>query len=548
VSFDDLLRDLARTLADVPERGDAELRAEFIAACRRVDDDLPEQQRINEIADQFDADEALYSQAVAAADHGDADTAVPLLRRCAEVGTGEAAWLLARLLEDIGDLPDAMTWYQRAYDDGDIRAAGKLAELHARQYLAAGNAAVQPVIWAERARPSAEVNAAGGGTPHHRLAAPAMAQGRDLSRAADNAMDVGVSLVAPGRDLRVMDHSGREETTAMIARLRELLRWCPAGALGPEGSAMVLTTVATLSETLIADRDEHTALRLIRVASPHLVFLGRRHPAAFEVRRARADAVCELGYYRRAEIMLRRLSADEVRVFGSDDPRTALLLFWALVGSGQLGEAKAGFRNLEARLAQPQGADMLTLWHLRCRYSWLLGQQGLASESEASYDGVIINRSHELGEDHPDTNDARHSKGKMRVVTGDGSQAVTLLQAVADDRARVQGDRHPDTLETLKYLHLARAQAEPRDDRVLDRAINGLEHILRIQDRRHGPGYPMSRDTAEQLGKLLQLREAIRFREPIPDLRHAPGDEGQALLSTPAIAAPLGTLTQLLER
>lgn len=472
----------------MPERGNEELRAEFLAACRRVDDDPREQQRINEIAGQFDAENALYSRAVAAADRGDAVVAVPMLRQCAEAGIGEAAWLLAQLLEDAGNATEAMTWYQRAFDDGDIRAAGKLAGLRA---------------------------------PRRRPVVPGMIQGQGICRAVDNTVDTSVFLADPGRDLRIMSRGDREQTKAVIARLRELLRWCPAGAFGPEGSATVLASVAMVSEDLIADRDERTALRLIRAASPHLAIAGRASPAAFGVRRARANALCELGHYQLAEKMLRRLSTDEERVFGTDDPRTSLLRLWALVSGGRLREAEAGFRALDALLAQPQGASMM-LWHLRCRRSWLLGQQGLASESEAGYDGVIINRSHELGADHPDTGDARHSKGKMRVFAGDGSQVITLLQSVADDRARVQGDSHPDTLETLKYLHLARVQSEPRDDRVLDHAITSLEHILHAQDGRHGTGYPMSQDTVAWLRKLLQLREAIRFGEPVPELRQVP--------------------------
>jgi hypothetical protein len=375
----------------------------------------------------------------------------------------------------------------------------------------------------------ASMNASGRGASHRQLAAPAVVQAQAISRTADNAMDVSESLTAPGRDLRMMKPSGREETTAITAQLHELLRRCPAGALGAEASAMVLTRAAAVSEALIADRDERAALRLIRAAFPHLMLLGRRHPAAFEVRRARAEALCELGYYRRAEILLRRVSEDEQRVYGADSPRTALLLLWALMGSDHLQKAETGFRALEARLSPPQGTSTPMMWHLQCRYSWLLAQQGLDSESARGYDGVILNRSHELGADHPDTSDARHSKGKMLAVAGKGSQAVTLLQAVADDRARVQGDHHSDTLETLKYLHLARVQAEPRDDRILNHAIETLEQILRIQDNRHGPAYPMSRDTAGQLGMLLQIQDAIRSREPIPDLRQVPvPGEGQS--------------------
>jgi len=84
------------------------------------------------------------------------------------------------------------------------------------------------------------------------------------------------------------------------------------------------------------------------------------------------------------------------------------------------------------------------------------------AESAAGYEGAIRNRSHKLGSNDSDTLDGEHSKGKMLVVNGAGSQAITILRAVADDRARIQGDSHSDTLETLKYLHLARLLAEPR--------------------------------------------------------------------------------------
>lgn len=137
MSIEDVLRDLARTLADVPEGTGEELREEFIRACRRVDDDPREQQRIDDIADLLEAEETLYAEARATADRGDIDTAVPLLRQCAEAGIGEAAWLLARLLEDIGNTSEAMIWYQRAHDDGDTRADQKLAALYAWPHLLA---------------------------------------------------------------------------------------------------------------------------------------------------------------------------------------------------------------------------------------------------------------------------------------------------------------------------------------------------------------------------------------------------------------------------
>ena len=143
MSIDDLFRDLARALARVPDKTAEELRElheDFIRACRRVDENPAEQQRIDDIADLLDAEETLYAQALAANERGDTGTAVPLLRQCAEADIGEAAWLLAQLLEDTGNTPEAVTWYHRARDEGDPRADEKLAALRtrvARQLLSA---------------------------------------------------------------------------------------------------------------------------------------------------------------------------------------------------------------------------------------------------------------------------------------------------------------------------------------------------------------------------------------------------------------------------
>lgn len=380
-------------------------------------------------------------------------------------------------------------------------------------------------------------------------AAPAMVQGRSVGRAADQAMAVLASLAAPHRDLRTMSPAERAETAAKAEELRELMRRCPAGTFGAERSAVVLASVAAMATARISDRDELAALKLIRTAHPHLAFAGR-HQAACDLQRARAEALCELGQFRWAQSLLHGLSETERQVFGADNPRTAMLLLWAQAMIGQLLEAETGFRDLEARLTQSQDSGTPTLWHVQCRLFWLRGARGQVGESVAGYDGVIRNRSHKLGSDDSDTLDGGHSKGKMLVVNGAGSQAITILQAVADDRARIQGDRHSDTLETLKYLHLARVLAEPRDDRVLNSAIASLERTLRLQVSRHGRRYPMSRDTTTWLSSLRRHQDAIRFGEPISSLRQfpAPAKDQAGATGSRATAASSGILTRLTER
>jgi hypothetical protein len=411
--------------------------------------------------------------------------------------------------------------------DTDIRARISRAMNHGAQRSAAVSASHGDPVQRSLLRTGREivgsrtgtVLVAGTGVPHR--VGVHLAQSREVSRTADSVVGASGSLTALGGDLRMMSDGDREETRAVVAEWRERLSACPAEAFGAEGSAPVLGTVATLAETLIADRDERAALDLIRTAFPHLVFVGRYHPAGFEVRRVAAEALSELGWYQRAETVLRGLGGDEQRVLGSADPRTALLLLWTLVGQNRLQEAESGFRSLEQRLTWSPGTDTAMLLHAQCRRSWLLGRLGLVDDAVSDYTRVIIRRTNELGEDHADTLDAQHSLLKVQARAGQGALALPFLQALADDRARVQGDRHPDTLETRKYFLLARVQAEPGNDRIVARAIHELVEIERIQRERHGQGHPLRHDTTAWLRKLLR-------DEPVSDLRHTPiADEEQ---------------------
>ena len=127
-----MIKDLIDDLAGI-EHAPADERAvqDFAEACRRVDTDQREKQRIRDIIDLVDAEDALYDQAVAALGRGDHDTAVALLRRAAEKRIGDAAWLLAVALDERGEMAEAVTWYRRAARDGDSRAEAALAEADA---------------------------------------------------------------------------------------------------------------------------------------------------------------------------------------------------------------------------------------------------------------------------------------------------------------------------------------------------------------------------------------------------------------------------------
>jgi CRP-like cAMP-binding protein len=129
VSTDDFRLALNEPISTELTDGHDQAAREFIALCRRHDEDPREQQRIRDIDAAITADETCYSLAEAALERGDADAALGLLQPAAESGVGEARWLLASLLEETGDSAEAISWYQRAAADGDSRAARKLLEI-----------------------------------------------------------------------------------------------------------------------------------------------------------------------------------------------------------------------------------------------------------------------------------------------------------------------------------------------------------------------------------------------------------------------------------
>jgi tetratricopeptide (TPR) repeat protein len=111
-----------------PNIVDPDLKA-FADACRRFDHDARERQRIRGLADLIDAEDARYEEAMMALERGDTAAAEGLLRRAANAGIGEADYLLARLLEQQGELREALEYYRQAHLEGDTRATVMLAFL-----------------------------------------------------------------------------------------------------------------------------------------------------------------------------------------------------------------------------------------------------------------------------------------------------------------------------------------------------------------------------------------------------------------------------------
>ncbi|MEU5366562.1 hypothetical protein ABZ354_24345 [Streptomyces sp. NPDC005925] len=322
-------------------------------------------------------------------------------------------------------------------------------------------------------------------------------------------MSLSTALQGFGGDIRAQPPVRRKEFARLTTRLRGLLRH-PSEVFDDDGAAALLVTTGSVCDALIDDRNERAALALVEVARPHLERLGS-HPAAFGLRRAHASALLQLGCHRRAEELLHGLIEEEKAAFGVEDPRTLRtrhLLYWAWNAAGRHHEAEAGLRALESSLSSVPGTDTPFLRHVQCKRWWTVAEQRRTRAAADGYDRVTVDRSRELRPDHPDTLDARHSKGKMLVYAGDGHQAHAVLRPALQDLRRVEGARHPNTLETRKYLALARVLIRPDCSRTHRRTLRELRRTLRRQTRKHGPDHPHTRDTQQWLALLTRSSEA----------------------------------------
>ncbi len=314
-----------------------------------------------------------------------------------------------------------------------------------------------------------------------------------------------VSLALRGfDDIAALPRADRKKFGVWTARLRELLGH-PAEVFDQDSTAQLLTAAASACEVYIDDRDERTAESLANAAHPLAERLAPDHPAVLDLRRGYAYTQLQLGRYERAVGLLRELSVEETRTFGDHDPatfRTRRLLSWAQGCAKLLPEAEAGFRDLDTRMAQQPNADMPLRLHIHCMLSWTIFLQGRLEEAAHSYDAVISGRSRELGPDHRDTLDAQHSKGKMFVLSGDGSRAHAVLQPVLAHRTHVRGRHHPDTLETRKYLAVAGALTRPHSARTRRKTLRELRRIMWMQTKKLGSDHPNTHDTWRWLATL----------------------------------------------
>jgi hypothetical protein len=318
-----------------------------------------------------------------------------------------------------------------------------------------------------------------------------------------------IGKVFSGIDLRILPSDRLKEIKRAAAQLMDVLNR-PAGTIDPRILRALLpaTSDATLAYTTF--RDERYALQLAEAALPHLCSLPACSPETFAIRRNHAYALLQLGQKERAVGLLRSLRSDECMILDADDYErvaTERLYAWSMAEIGHAEQAVQALRSLASRLRHAPEMHVALLKHIECMLSWALWLNGDLREAMASYDRVITGRALELGADQPDTLDARHSKGKMLTQAGDGAQARVILESVFADRKRIQGKKHPDTLESRKYLAVSCYLTQPESGRVARQSARELKRVLRRQVRMRGSDHPDTCATRRWLATITDSSE-----------------------------------------
>ncbi|MEU0688141.1 hypothetical protein [Streptomyces uncialis] len=308
------------------------------------------------------------------------------------------------------------------------------------------------------------------------------------------------SLDGFGGDLRAQAPSGRREFGRLVGQLRSLFALAPGTAEDADIDVLLKATESAC-DAYIDNRDEQIALDLVDDAARLLDRLDPAHPRVLGMRRVHACALIGLGHHARAETLLRDLVPATAGALGADHHLTLRAeqhLYWAVNEGGRHQEAEAGLRGIAARLRPSSEPGTALLLHVRCKLAWTVGRQR-PHEAAAEYAGVTADRARALRPDHPETLDTRFSQGKMYVLHGRSAEALALLEPAYRDLRRVEGARHPDTLEARKYLNLARGLDDAGSRRTRRRTVRELRRVLRAQRGRHRRDHPRVRDTRNWL-------------------------------------------------
>lgn len=316
----------------------------------------------------------------------------------------------------------------------------------------------------------------------------------DVLRGIETAADGEVWLVASG-----VSDSFREALQARVAHEHLEQHLLLPAARGQLTDAVLALLAAEIDER----RDDSVILQkapgsgllsswLLRLADSSPRF-GMDHPGALIA--AAADVAWELASVYRYEEAVETL-ASIVQTYGS-----------ALTSEGSVRE----------------------LMTLRSYLAAWIGRSGGVDEAIASSEELLVDRTHVLGADHPDTLGTQHNLASWLGTAGRLSEAIGLFEHVLVRRQQTLGPDDPETLVTLNNL----ASSLGRSGRLTE-ALGMFEELLATRLRVLGPAHPDTlvtrNNVAHWLGMTGRVQDAIAmYRLLLQDSAHLGSDHPEVL-------------------
>ncbi|MET9931537.1 MULTISPECIES: serine/threonine-protein kinase [unclassified Streptomyces] len=202
------------------------------------------------------------------------------------------------------------------------------------------------------------------------------------------------------------------------------------------------------------------------------------------------------------------------------DPAAAVLTTeWTTAGPATAAPAPTASAPATAAFAPAAPpAELVAVLAGRYRAGMGLGRLGRWGEAEAVHRSVAEDRSRVLGPDHPDTLASHYEVGFALARLDRPADALRAFDRVAHARARVLGEDHPDTLAARQE----RAYALGRLGRHPE-AYELYVEVLAARERTVGPDHPDAlrcrHNLAFTLGRLGRLEEAYRTAHEVAEAR-----------------------------
>ncbi len=203
----------------------------------------------------------------------------------------------------------------------------------------------------------------------------------------------------------------------------------------------------------------------------------------------------------------------------------------------------AAVRRLEA-IVEPSGTDRLRLT-IRAEYGYWLEIVGRHQEAIDVLRAVLDDRTRVLGLDHPDTLQTSHDLAYTLSGLGHHDQALSAFSSVVEDRTRVLGADHRDTLEARYNVAFELGAVGRHDD-----AATAYGAALKDETRVLGADHPDTLATrmslAFELGELGRHSEAVAALYLVLDseIRILGEDHPATLATRRSLALELGGLSR----